>query len=124
MKPITLLIFALLLTPSAQADGRLLLERCSEAVKMLDSSGGSALGGLKGGFCLGYIEGIVDYNVVTSVLILDKPDGTFFCPPQNVTVGQYARILTKFLRENPEILHESNSLVVTKAFGNAFPCPK
>lgn len=124
------IIFFLAFSPATQTfgagvpNGSKTLDACSAAVAQLNSNGPSKSqdDASKSGYCLGYINGVVDYNMVASVVLLGRPEGAFFCPPHNVELEQYARIVVNFLRENPEILHESQALVVTEAFKNAFPC--
>jgi len=33
----------------------------------------------------------------------------FFCPPKNITLGQAARIVVKYLNDHPEQLHNATS---------------
>jgi hypothetical protein len=39
-----------------------------------------------------------------------------------VTISQMVRILEKYLRDNPQYLHEKASLIAMAAFSGAFPC--
>jgi len=44
------------------------------------------------------------------------------CIPDNVTLGQTAKIVSKFLEENPEHLHQPAQSLVYAALYIAFPC--
>ena len=67
------------------------------------------------GFCYGYMMGVA--NILTWASERNR-----ICIPDGVTGGQVASIVTKYLKENPESLHESADLLVTVALGKAFPC--
>ena len=51
-----------------------------------------------------------------------RPD--FTCFPDEVNDGQLVQVLDKFLREHPAKLHESEIVLATNAFHDAFPCGK
>ncbi|UCD68921.1 MAG: hypothetical protein JSW48_02125 [Betaproteobacteria bacterium] len=59
----------------------------------------------------GYIEAVSD--VFT---------GVRFCPSANVTVGQVAAIVIKWLEDHPEDRHYSADSLVKAALEEAFPC--
>ena len=44
------------------------------------------------------------------------------CFPYGVTPRQLYDVMTKFLDENPELLHRSGGFLAAQAFGEAFPC--
>lgn len=46
------------------------------------------------------------------------------CVPANATVGQVARVLVKFLEDNPNRLHEPVGLLYMEALYDAFPCKR
>ncbi|MGK4476346.1 Rap1a/Tai family immunity protein [Aeromonas molluscorum] len=62
--------------------------------------------------CRGYITGVAD--------ILD---GISFCIPHQVTRGQNADIVTKYLNEHPEDRHKDAGPLTAYALALAFPCP-
>jgi Rap1a immunity proteins len=48
---------------------------------------------------------------------------TFFCEPDDtITNGQALRVVVKFLRAHPELLHLPEVVLVVRAFSEAFPC--
>ena len=67
------------------------------------------------GVCGGYVVGVFDAN-----------PGNRLCSPTNVTVdveiGQVVSIVRKYLKENPERLHNTAAVLVTAALAEAFPC--
>jgi hypothetical protein len=60
----------------------------------------------------GYVAGISD--TVTGFLV---------CEPSNVTVGQEAAIVSKYMDENPDKWALPASQIVINALSTAFPCP-
>lgn len=69
--------------------------------------------GFSGGLYLGYVSGIADLG-----------NKILFCSKQNVTRGQLAAIVGKYLRNHPESWQEEASTLVAAAIEEAFPCPK
>ncbi|MEP4148742.1 MAG: Rap1a/Tai family immunity protein [Halioglobus sp.] len=67
-------------------------------------------------FCHGYIAGIVD------TYSLYGENSKAICMPEGVPVSQLALIVTKYLHQYPELLHETASYRVIYAMVNAFPC--
>jgi len=69
----------------------------------------------------GYLSGFADSYSITS-----KVEGrrtTLFCyPPQGIGSVQAARIIAKFLRENPLELHQSARVCALHALSEVFPC--
>lgn len=111
-----------------KTDGNLLLTRCNEAVKQIDNPqvNGDVY---SGGFCIGFIVGMEEardavamsysrtYEESTKMSVLGIK------VPTDVSYGQIARILVKWLQNNPQHLHESASLVYVLAMREAFPAP-
>jgi hypothetical protein len=65
-----------------------------------------------GDACLHYIAGVVD------TLLMHKE----ICPPSGITIAQLADIVTKYLRENPEVRHFTAASDATVALARVFPC--
>jgi hypothetical protein len=65
-------------------------------------------------FCYGYIVGIVDYASFNS--------GASFCLYPTVVIGQLNLVVTKYLRQNPQLLHYNAANLVIDALTAAFPC--
>jgi hypothetical protein len=64
----------------------------------------------QGGFCLGYISAIIEFN------------GATICAPSTATYEQAIRITFKYLNNNPERLSLPANLLVFAAMSSAFPC--
>jgi hypothetical protein len=95
----------LLLSVNAQAtyfnDGNKLLS------DMDDTSSTSKM------YALGYVTGVVD-----------SLNQVVFCMPSTVTVGQVNDMIRNYLRNTPAERHLPADVIISKAFGVAFPCKK
>ena len=103
-------------------DGNELLADCNLVIRMMDDDGvvPSATEALKVGRCLGMMQGITSLNMVYQV---KDRDSALFCLPSNgMSAGQAARIVVKYMRDNPRELHNNGSLVVIAALKDAYPC--
>ena len=69
---------------------------------------------IEGGKALGYVLGVADSASWESVA----------CAPANVTAGQLADVVLKYLQDHPEERHKAAVGLVATALINAFPCPK
>jgi len=69
--------------------------------------------GYRNGYFDGYVNGVGDlsYNVL-------------WCPPQGVKRGQLSKIVEKYLKSHPELLHMSGSELVVNSLKEPFPCKK
>ena len=71
--------------------------------------------------CLGVIIGTIDTH---SAFINNNLIQPLYCPPNKVTLRQMKGIVVKFLENHPKNLHQSGTLLATKALVEAFPCSK
>jgi hypothetical protein len=71
--------------------------------------------------CTGYIQGFLEGHSVLIVVSGAKPS---YCRPENAGTEQVGRIVTKFLKDNPDKTHLAISVLVERALIDAFPCPK
>ncbi|WP_414625745.1 Rap1a/Tai family immunity protein [Aeromonas jandaei] len=85
-------------------DGNKLYELCS-------SEKGDELYYMNASECRAYVTGVAD-----------TLDGFSFCIPNQVTRGQNADIVTKFLSEHPEDRHRDGHAITAQALSLAFPC--
>ena len=96
-------------TDRAFLDGNALLTRCTDAGPVEVE-------------CIGYVEGIAD-----AMAAIQAHDGSLqgsrACIPDTVLSTQVRDIVTRFLREHPELRHVSAASVVAHALAEAFPCP-
>lgn len=94
--------------------GNKLLSMLQHSVR--SSSGGGRLSNdeiVDASHANGYVAGVFDVY-----------SGTKICAPSEVTVGQAAAIVHKFLLERPESLHFSADSLAVAALSRAFPCKK
>lgn len=82
------------------------------------------------GRCYGYLQGIRDAN---SLYISDSADVSFkidgksikqvkYCLPKKVTLGQEKKIITKWLNEHPQHLHQRFDITYVVVVRETFPC--
>ena len=64
-------------------------------------------------YALGYVAGVVD-----------SLNQVVFCMPSTVTVGQVNDMIRNYLRNTPAERHLPADVIISKAFGVAFPCKK
>ena len=70
------------------------------------------------GLCAGYIGGVVDgYQSA-----FDSKSNRTFCRPVQVTNGQIQMIAIKYLKNNPQRLHDYAPFLILMAMSEAFPC--
>lgn len=150
MRILTVAFAAVVLSASAlsqsksafPSDGNDLLNYCGEVVNYLDSPAPQADDEkeLKFGWCVGYLQAtddrIENWRIAGAIQVMTyqkdgKPapshmwaDENFAntCIPGTAPMAQLARIVVKWLREHPERLHESKSVLVMDALRDAFPC--
>ena len=67
------------------------------------------------GICLGFTSAVANIVAVA---------GWRACIPDGVTRGQLRDIMVKFLDDHPEALHLEAASLATRAYEEAFPCPK
>lgn len=76
-------------------------------------------------FCLGYLSGLrmgfkLEWTFAETYTNHSVPRP--FCEPDDVEPGQMAKILLKFIRENPEEAHKTASMLFVEALAKAYPC--
>lgn len=106
----------------AMADGNKFLENCQDVVKKMDDENSEILNPMGMGYCYGMLEG-----VRTTLMVVNEalPLKSRFCFPKvGINNGQAARIVTKYLRDNPAKLHLPEAFLVISAYQKAFPCSK
>ena len=103
-------------------DGSFLLQACDAAIKQSDGGELSQQESLAALYCASYISGFLDAMSLTA--FSTKGQKNVCTPDQGIANDQAARILVKYLRENPEILHKSARTSLYVALAKAFPCEK
>jgi hypothetical protein len=97
--------------------GNEMLDSCSAAVRSTDERL-DGVNSIKAGYCMGYLAGFVDsYDVGVYTGAKEVA-----CIPKTVNNGQLARVLVKWLKENPTQLHRNPRILVYSALVDGFPC--
>jgi len=86
--------------------------------------------------CIGYVRGVLDagdYEGDAQGLIKELQQGIYspgstiggwrWCEPKGMTLGQAVDVVTKYLRDNPQLRHHGGALLIVKAMHEAWPCP-
>ncbi|MFN7388163.1 Rap1a/Tai family immunity protein [Brevundimonas sp.] len=79
--------------------------------------------------CREYITGVHDGIEATSGVVsyaLDRAGDPIrlVCAPPGVTARQMRDVVVTYLERHPETRHQSASLIIFGALGEAFPCPE
>jgi len=112
-------VAGMLVSGVALADGNVLLTECQAVVRGLDNR--SARESLYDqGKCIGIVETVLKMTMYRNSKLPAEYRVCF--PKGGVTNGQGARIVVKWLQENPALLSEDNVLLAMSAFGDAYPC--
>lgn len=107
---------------AAQPDStraEVLLNNCLMAERSLASDNRLSASDLAMGLsCMSYLRGMRD-----ATTILNSLTGTQqMCVPETVTTSQLVRVVVKYLRDNPEKLHEHMGGRAFLAMVVAYPC--
>ena len=71
------------------------------------------------GVCSSFVRGVHSGLTLSQEFLKMSPH---YCSPENMTVTQAVKIISKFLEENPEDLHQPAESIVYVALAKAFPC--
>ncbi len=106
----------------SELDGNVMLRRCNAAVRMVEGADLQIDEAMEASSCLGYVSGFVDGYGLLSFQLSQKGRPTLCTPPSGAEAQQSARIVAKWLKENPKELHESARVSVLIALSATFPC--
>lgn len=70
--------------------------------------------------CLGYIAAVVDLHESLVRADAAKP---LFCKPERHDLTEMHKVVCNFLNENPKLLLNNASDLVSQALAELFPCP-
>ena len=71
------------------------------------------------GQCLGLVSGVWH----THMLMVDEFAGDIaFCPSRTISTGQMARLVSRYLQVHPAELGEWDTVLILRAFMDAYPC--
>lgn len=115
------LVFAMPCTAESTT-ALIVLQGCGATVKQIDGSEISIEESIASTWCVGYVSGMLDGVRIAPQLNKGPP---LVCSPEGgITNEQAVRVVVKYLRAKPEILHESARIHVLIALAKAFPCPR
>ena len=101
--------------------GAELLERCGESPSRPQTSSGAQMdypmASYNFGWCMGLVQATVDWNELPDVSLSRR-----VCPPPTSTLGQWVRVVHRYLQDHPERLHEPDVLLAMMALRETFPC--
>ncbi len=117
------LAFTAVAPGQSHADGNELLTQCNNAVQILDGErkpNAPNDSPLAFGYCLGLMHGITE--TIRTYQVAYGHNEIACLPVNGLENGQAARVVTKFLRDHPERLHQPDALLAIVAIKEAFPC--
>lgn len=76
----------------------------------------------KAGTCMGFIQGVLDYDTIATTDENGHPAGRHFCVPAEASETQLAKVVAKYGDDHPQQLHLPAAVVVLLAMKDAFPC--
>jgi hypothetical protein len=122
--PLLVALTTLTVFSPAFGDGNSLLRCCLEAERVLDDP--RIIPGQETGFCLGMVVGVrdtlIDYDTAyeKSGCVIVGPKMCW--PKETITNGQSVRVVVKYLKDNPNQLHQPDRILVRMALKKAFEC--
>lgn len=118
---LVLSVSLVLSTTGAFADGKTFLRKCLNAEQFLAlEKMQETTSDLDAAFCVGMIQGVNN----TMILLNNSIDIIYRAcwPKGGITNEQGVRIVVKYLKENPNILHQHEVALIMLAFLEAFRC--
>lgn len=96
-------------------DGNELLGQCQSAVRLMDNVRKPSDSDLDSGVCFGKVSGV-------RYMISDSDVYKSCFPEDGISNAQAVRIVVKYLKDNPAMLHRDGRFLIVLAFHNAYPC--
>ena len=128
MKLVRILILAVVMIvaqsiPAAAYDSAAFLRDCTQAVSQYDEPAKKAEASdvLAAERCRSFALG--GFSVLNS-LTINKVEARLICAPASVKQEQVVRVVSKWLKANPEKLHMKAEYAVVMSLREAFPCQK
>lgn len=122
------LLLICVLTGTAQTtraqgqDGAFWLRACNAALKIDEGASLPPEDQYAAVGCTGYVSGFLDGMSLASASA--KSQRAVCLPDRGISNDQATRIFVKYLRDNPEVLHQSGRMSFYIALARSFPCPK
>ena len=78
------------------------------------------------GYCIGLIDGLITFNYVYEAVLEQEGDAEIvqMCLPARLSTRQSAKVIVKYLEDNPDRMDESGQALAAQALVDAFPCDK
>jgi hypothetical protein len=105
--------------PDIGRSGRDFLEACSKVGSERSSDPVQAYNDAA---CLGWVAGFADGFTVHEELLGVPAKDRMACLPRGVTAIQTARVIRKYIADNPDKAHRPTRYVASLALAGAFPC--
>jgi hypothetical protein len=100
-----------------QSDGNSLLSHCQYVERQPEEMSGNQM--TLGIICMTYVAGVsAGFEHGIGKAGVKKA----MCMPEGVHIVQEVRVINAYLREHPEELHKSASMLVLRSLDKAFPC--
>lgn len=105
-------------------DGNALARECGAAISQadggpVDPDRDEMERGSDMGQCLGLVTGVWHTHMI---MVDDFGGREAFCATETISAGRMARIVDAYLEENPAELTMWDTVLILRAFVNAFPC--
>ena len=98
-----------------------MFRRAGPALNVLEGRPHSAADNVSAAMCFAYAGGYVDaVKIIGDLNGHAKPES--LCVPDEATTEQVVRVWLKYLRQSPEVLHESARLTLALALSKSFRC--
>jgi len=129
MKRLTMIVTVFVMvtiTPAMAVDrtGNDLLVDCANLIntESLESVSKEKVLGM--GYCIGLIDGLVTFNYVYEAVLEREGNSNMvqMCLPQRISTRQSAKVIVKYLEDNPSRLHESGQALAAQALVIEYPC--
>ena len=111
-------IFFVIFLFTSSADGNDLLTQCIDAENLINNQ--EVKSSVNAAFCIGLIRSISNTLYIYESEL--KQEVNICWPDKGTNMQQNIRVVTKYLKEKPELLHEKEEVLILKAFINAFSC--
>jgi len=118
---IFLVVVCSLMGSTFAEDGNRLLEACQKYLG--EEKYSSHTDGIEAGICAGYLVGVTDtVELWDQWVAMSGAVKKTHCLPEAAEFDQLAKVVVKYLEDNPAHLHKNASFLVQLAFMEAFPC--
>lgn len=113
------MLAGMMVSGAAMADGNALLTQCQQFIKAADGEKDFDRG--QAGMCVGFVEGVLS---TTAFFGENLDNDAKLCIPKTATNGQLARVVVKYLEDNPAKLNQGKTGLVWLSMKDAYPCKR